>query len=146
MKTCNFFYFLLPPLGSLLQLLEHRADFSVFWLFTDGRTPWTGDQLVARSVPKHRTTQTKKNAHTLQTSMPWVGFETTIPASERAKTVHRPLGYRDRHLDRNYFRIQQRIRLCTNYKQTVANSGTPICNAEFRSQLCYSLLLLSALN
>jgi hypothetical protein len=30
--------------------------------------------------------------------MPWVGFEPTIPASERAKTVHtlRQLSYRDR--------------------------------------------------
>jgi hypothetical protein len=75
------------PFGSLLPLLEHRADFSVSWSFTDGRTLWTGDQLVARPLPNHRTTQTQKNAHTHQTSMPWVGFETTIPASERAKTV-----------------------------------------------------------
>jgi hypothetical protein len=30
-----------------------------FYHFTDGRTPWTSDQLVARSLPKHRTTQTK---------------------------------------------------------------------------------------
>jgi hypothetical protein len=28
------------------------------------------------------------NAYTHQTSMPWTGFEPTIPASERAKTVH----------------------------------------------------------
>jgi hypothetical protein len=28
------------------------------------------------------------NAYTRQTSTPWVGFELTIPASERAKTVH----------------------------------------------------------
>jgi hypothetical protein len=28
------------------------------------------------------------NAYTHQTSMPWVGFEATIPASEQAKTVH----------------------------------------------------------
>jgi hypothetical protein len=28
------------------------------------------------------------NAYTHQTSMPWVGFEPTIPASERAKTVY----------------------------------------------------------
>jgi hypothetical protein len=33
---------------------------------------------------------TQKNAHTQkhQTSMPWLGFEPTIPATERAKTVH----------------------------------------------------------
>jgi hypothetical protein len=38
--------------------LEHRADFSVSWSFTDGRTPWTSDQLVARPLPKHRKTCT----------------------------------------------------------------------------------------
>jgi hypothetical protein len=37
-----------------------------------------GDQHVARPVPTHK--------H--QTSMPWEEFEPTIPASERAKTVH----------------------------------------------------------
>jgi hypothetical protein len=35
----------------------------------------------------YRTTQTQ-NKHIHQTSMPFVGFEPTIPASERAKTVH----------------------------------------------------------
>jgi hypothetical protein len=42
--------------------------------YTHGRTPWTGDK------PVTRTTQT-------QTAMPWVGFEPTIPAFKRAKTV-----------------------------------------------------------
>jgi hypothetical protein len=28
------------------------------------------------------------NAYTHQTSMPWMGFEPTIPESERAKTIH----------------------------------------------------------
>jgi hypothetical protein len=62
-----------------------------------GRTPWTGDQPVARVVsllPTHRTAKTQ-NKHT-QTSMPRVGFEPTIPAFERAKTVHA--------LDRAYMR------------------------------------------
>jgi hypothetical protein len=86
--TGIIFLFLFAPIWELGPTLEHRADFSVSWSFTDGRTPWTGDQLVARPLPNHRTTQTQKNAHTHQTSMTWVGFETTIPASERAKTVH----------------------------------------------------------
>jgi hypothetical protein len=55
-------------------------------IFTDSRASWTSDQLVARPLPKHRTTQTQ-NKRT-QTSMPRVGFEPTIPASERANTVH----------------------------------------------------------
>jgi hypothetical protein len=40
-----------------------------------------GDQLVARPLTVHKNRKT-------HTSMPWVGFETTIPAFEPAKTVH----------------------------------------------------------
>jgi hypothetical protein len=68
-------------------LLGLGPFFSFLILYTAGRTPWTGDQSVARSLPTHRTTQTQ-NKHTIQTSMPWVGFEPMIPAFERAKTVH----------------------------------------------------------
>jgi hypothetical protein len=39
-------------------------------LFTIGRAPWTSDQLVAKSLPKHRTAQHKINTYTHQTSMP----------------------------------------------------------------------------
>jgi hypothetical protein len=45
-----------------------------------------GDQPVARPLPTHRTTQIQNKRK--QTSMPRVGFEPTIPAFERAKTVH----------------------------------------------------------
>jgi hypothetical protein len=68
-----------PFLGpwSLFQFLD---------FYTVGRTPWTGDQPVARQIPAHRTAQTQ-NKRT-QTSMSQVEFETTIPVFERAKTVH----------------------------------------------------------
>jgi hypothetical protein len=49
-------------------------------------TPWTGDQAVARPLSTHRITQTHNKR--IQTSMPWVGFEITIPAFEPARTVH----------------------------------------------------------
>jgi hypothetical protein len=52
----------------------------------DGRTPGTGDQPVGRPLSTHRTTQTQ-NKRT-QTSIHRVGFKPTIPAFERAKTVH----------------------------------------------------------
>jgi hypothetical protein len=55
-------------------------------LYTVGRTPWTGDQPVARHLPTRRTTPTQ-NKRT-QTSMSRVGFEPTTPVLERAKTVH----------------------------------------------------------
>jgi hypothetical protein len=51
-----------------------------------GRTPWTGDEPIARPLPTHRTTQTQ-NKRT-QTSMPRVGFEPRIPVLEWTKTVH----------------------------------------------------------
>jgi hypothetical protein len=53
-------------------------------IHTVSRTPWTGDQPVARLLPAHRTTQSKLT----QTSVPRVRFEPTIPVFERAKTVH----------------------------------------------------------
>jgi hypothetical protein len=55
-------------------------------IYTVGRTPWTGDQPIARPLPTHRTTQTQ-NKRT-QTSMLRVGFEPMISAFEREKTVH----------------------------------------------------------
>jgi hypothetical protein len=48
-------------------------------------TAWTGDQPVAR--PPTYTGQHKQNK-LRRTSMPRMGFEPTIPAFERAKTVH----------------------------------------------------------
>jgi hypothetical protein len=67
-------------------LLGLGRFFSFFISYAVGRTPWTGDQSVARPLSAHRTAQTQ-NKHT-QTSMPQVGFELTIPVFERAKTVH----------------------------------------------------------
>jgi hypothetical protein len=46
-------------------LLGPGLLFSFVMLFTDGRTPWTSDQPVARPLPTHRTTQTQnKRTHT----------------------------------------------------------------------------------
>jgi hypothetical protein len=61
-------------------------SFQFLNLYTVGRTPLTGDQPDARSLPTHRTTPTQ-NKRT-QTSMPSVGFEPTIPVFERVKTFH----------------------------------------------------------
>jgi hypothetical protein len=66
--------------GSTVLFLVLGRFFSFLILYTVGITPWTGDQPVAR--PLH--TQNKRT----QTSTPQVGFEPTIPASERAKTVY----------------------------------------------------------
>jgi hypothetical protein len=52
-----------------------------------GRSPWAGDQPIARPLPTHRTAQTQ-NKRT-QTSIPRVGLEPTIPMFERAKALDR---------------------------------------------------------
>jgi hypothetical protein len=68
--------------------LEHRASMNHFVSLeflnpkTVCRIPWTEDQPVARPL----STQIQ-NKHR-QTSMPSVGFKTTVPVFERAKAVH----------------------------------------------------------
>jgi hypothetical protein len=58
--------------------------FRFFILYQFGKTPWMGDQPVARPLSTHRTTQTQNKG--TQTPMPRVGFEPMIPVFERAKT------------------------------------------------------------
>jgi hypothetical protein len=48
-----FFSLALQPAWAL------ASDFQFHDHFTDGRTPWMSDQLVARPLPEHRTTQTE---------------------------------------------------------------------------------------
>jgi hypothetical protein len=52
-----FFHWLYSPLGTWPPIFRFHDH------FTDGRTPWTSDQFVARPLPKHRTAQTQ-NKHT----------------------------------------------------------------------------------
>jgi hypothetical protein len=72
--------------GFTALLLDLGRFFSFLIFYTVGSTPWTGDQPAARPLPTHRTTQTQNKR--IQTSVPWVEFEPTIPTFERAKTVH----------------------------------------------------------
>jgi hypothetical protein len=60
--------------------------FSFLTLYTVGRTPWTGDQAVARTLPTHITTQTHNKC--TQISMPRVKFKPTTPVFEWEKMVH----------------------------------------------------------
>jgi hypothetical protein len=53
---------------SAVLLLDLGRFFSFLILYTVGRTPWTGDQPVARPLPTQRTTQ--KQDKPVQTSMP----------------------------------------------------------------------------
>jgi hypothetical protein len=79
-----FFFIFIPliPYFYGVEVFHFSLD-----LYTIGRTPWTSDRPVIRPLPKYRTTQIQENVHTRQTSMPYLGFEPTTTASERAKTV-----------------------------------------------------------
>jgi hypothetical protein len=74
----------LPAHSGRRPLFHFRNHF-----FTDGRTPWTSYQPVARRLRKHRTTQTQnKGIHTPDIHA-LSGIRThDLPASEKAKTVH----------------------------------------------------------
>jgi hypothetical protein len=72
---------ILQPFLGPCSLLQFRNLF-----YTVGRTPWMGDQPIARPLPTHRATQTR-NKRT-ETSMTQRRFEPTIPVFEGAKTVH----------------------------------------------------------
>jgi hypothetical protein len=58
------FFFLLPPYSGARSHIGAHGWLLSSLSFTGGRTPWTGDQVVARPLLKHRTTQTQKNADT----------------------------------------------------------------------------------
>jgi hypothetical protein len=85
----HLLYSSLGPWPLISQFLDH---------FTDGRTPWTSDQLVARPLPNHRTTQTQnKHIHILNIHA-LCGIQTHDPGfrvSEDSSCL-RPVGYRDR--------------------------------------------------
>jgi hypothetical protein len=67
-------------------LLGSGRFFSFVILYRVRRTPWTGDQPIARQLPTHRTAQ-RRNKRT-QTPMSVVEFKPTTPVFERGKTVH----------------------------------------------------------
>jgi hypothetical protein len=72
-------------LSMALQPLWTRLLFQPLNSCIVGRTPWTGDQSVARPLPTHREKQTQ-NKRT-QASKLRVGFEPTIQMFERTKTA-----------------------------------------------------------
>jgi hypothetical protein len=88
--------YLVPKLHFILIILFYYDSTALCWalanffqffnLYTVGRTPWRGDQPVARPLLTHRTTQTQTKR--TQAFVPRVGFEPTTPMYERAKAVH----------------------------------------------------------
>jgi hypothetical protein len=74
------------PYGFRIPFLDLGSFFSFLILYTAGRTPWT--ERISPSQGHYLHTGQHKQNKRKQTSMHWVGFEPTIPAFERAKTVH----------------------------------------------------------
>jgi hypothetical protein len=66
-----------------LQPLWALVAFQFLDLFTDGRTPWTSDQLVARPLPKHRIT----NIHTKHPCPEWDSTPWSQRPSYRAQLL-----------------------------------------------------------
>jgi hypothetical protein len=96
--TLPFFFLSFLYNGSSRPFRAQASYLVPLSFYTVGRTPWTGDQPVARPLPKHRTTQTQNkrihvpNIHVLS------GIRTHDPnvrASESSSCL-RPRGYRDR--------------------------------------------------
>jgi hypothetical protein len=95
-------------------------------LYTDGRATRTGDQPVPRRLP----IQNKRT----QTSIPWVGFEPTIPAFERAKRVDASArGHGDRPSSTNSCKIP--VLTVWYHEEWILHSKRMI----FPSQTCFVL-------
>jgi hypothetical protein len=76
-------------------------------LFTIGRTPWTSDKLVARSLPQHRRTQTQnKHIYTLNIhALSGIRIHHhSVRASEDSSCL-RLLGNRDRQISEDLLHI-----------------------------------------
>jgi hypothetical protein len=87
----SFFFFS----GSTATLGHGLWFFQFYDHFTDGRTPWTSDQPVARPLPKHRTTQIQNTHIHIPNIHNLCGIRTHDPGEDT--TCLRSLGYRDRH-------------------------------------------------
>jgi hypothetical protein len=83
-ESCRYWFVCLSVYGSTVVLLDLGLLFSFLILYTVGRNTWMGDQPVARPLPTYSITQIQNKC--IQTSLPQLGFEITIPALERRKS------------------------------------------------------------
>jgi hypothetical protein len=61
--------------------------------YTDGRTPWTSDQLVAKPLPKHRTTQTQNKHIHIPNIDALIGIRTYDLSVRASEDSYRPRGH-----------------------------------------------------
>jgi hypothetical protein len=67
-------------------------------LYTDGRTPWTGDQPVARPLPTRRATQTQNKQTHRHACLEWVSNPRSHVQASENSTCLGPRGHCDGHL------------------------------------------------
>jgi hypothetical protein len=84
--------FLVAPTCKIRHPWNISFRFCFLILYTVGRTPWRRDKTVpithCELVVNYSALPNTNRLNTKRTSMPWVGYEPTIPVFERAKTVH----------------------------------------------------------
>jgi hypothetical protein len=66
--------------------------------YTDGRTPWTSDQPVAKPLPSHRTKQTQNKRIYKHPCIEWDSNSRSQCSNERRQFMTRPRGHCDRHV------------------------------------------------
>jgi hypothetical protein len=89
-KLVFFFSMALPAHSEPRPLVRFRNHF-----FSDGKTPWTSDQFVARPLPKHRTTQPQNKRTDIHALSGIRTHNPSVRASEDSSCL-RPRGHRDR--------------------------------------------------
>jgi hypothetical protein len=94
-----------------------RGCFFFFGHFTDGRTPWTSDQLVARPLHKHRTTQTQNKHIHIQNIHVLCGIGTHDPGFRTSEESIHPLDRSATVTGENIFTYLKISRLQWKYLQ-----------------------------
>jgi hypothetical protein len=91
------FFFFLGATAPILALAYLHETLRFLELKRVGRTPWAGDQLVARPLPVHKHRKTHTQAQTLKIHA-LNGIRTHDPSfrEKEDSACLRPLGYRDR--------------------------------------------------
>jgi hypothetical protein len=105
--TSNYYYYY-----SSAALCWALAVFvSFFILFTIGRTPWTGDQPVAKPPPTHRTTQTRNKRTDIHTFSGIRTHDPCVRPSEESSCL-RPCGHCERLSPRMHYESNIKLNAC----------------------------------
>jgi hypothetical protein len=110
--------------GSTVLLLDLGHFLSFLILYTVGRTPWTGDQPVARPVPTHRTPQTRNKRTDIHALSGIRTHEPSVRATEDSSCL-RPRGHCDRQLNITklrrvrYYAISRWIQVTSPYPDCI---------------------------